>query len=164
MHWYYTSWAFTYLAYLNNLPINVHYFTQRETWTQVFSKNSIKPASQLSSLKRVRWNVTKTLTLSEIHRTGSIVGASANWEAPCLSLRKKVDIFCLLVLSLFELPHCLQFSSLFFVMKEMCFALSFQEFPTGFVVWTWEERQNEEKTKPKTKPNPKKPSIYYFNS
>lgn len=93
MHWYYTSWAFTYLAYLNNLPINVHYFTQRETWTQVFSKNSIKPASQLSSLKRVRWNVTKTLTLSEIHRTGSIVGASANWEAPCLSLRKKVDIF-----------------------------------------------------------------------
>lgn len=61
--------------------------------------------------------------------------------------------------SLFELPHCLQYFSLFsFAMKEMYFSLLFHSmnFLQLFVACSSEERQNERK--------PKQATIYYFSS
>lgn len=151
IHWYYTSWALTYLTFLNYLPIIAQYFTQRGFCmnSDYFPRIPLSQQVSCSSLKRVRWSVTKTPTLCLKSIELAALREPHQAEGPCLSLRKSYS-FCFLILSLFKLPHCLQFSSLF--VKKNC-VLLFHNFRTGFIVCTWEERQNEEKAKPKTKSN-----------
>lgn len=87
--WCYTSWALTYLAFLNHLPIIAQYFTQREFYMSSGYFPRIPQSQQvsLSSFKRVRWSVIKTPTLCLCLK---YIELATNLEAHSLSLREKL--------------------------------------------------------------------------
>lgn len=90
IHWYYTSWALTYLTFLNYLPIIAQYFTQRGFCmnSDYFPRIPLSQQVSCSSLKRVRWSVTKTPTLCLKSIELGALREPHQAEGPCLSLRK----------------------------------------------------------------------------